>query len=543
MTSVLAVSASAASVGSMTAWAADPTYTITMTSTTGHTYAAFQIFTGDLSETTSGAPAVTTKTLSNIAWGSGVNKTNLIAALKADTTYGGAFTTALSGKTTDAETASAVANQLAAYKENPTAVKALADIIGKHTTGTGTATDTTDTNKIKNLAAGYYLIKDTTTTLPTNATNMTSDTYSDYILEVVSNVEVGAKDSTVESHKTVTETDDTAPTVTAGQKVADYDIGDDIPYELTFKIPSNYGEYSKYYLQFVDEMSKGLTYKTGSATIKYGSNEAVAIADADIVFTDITTGDYNGGKKLQYTISDLKSHDLGTGDTVTINYKAILNSNAEVNSSGNTNKYHTVFSNNPTNAGNPSTDDNPPTTSNTPDDTTVVFTYELVFNKIDDQSTPQPLKGADFKLEKNVEGTWTEVTALHNGTGAINPTKSAVDENTTSFTFHGLDAGKYRLTEIQTPKGYNTIAPIEFTVTATKSGTAVTGLSGTGLTMTPTFDTSDAKLTAAIKNNKGVILPTTGGVGTTIFYIIGGLMISGALVLLIVKKRMSIKEK
>ena len=355
---------------------------------------------------------------------------------------------------------------------------------------------------------------------------------------------IAAKDSTVESHKTVAETDDTTPTVTAGQKVADYDIGDTVPYELTFKLPSNYAEYENYPVTFSDDMCKGLSWN-GSATIYYGAADTTGTA---IAFSSVASTKYTDGLKWSYTTGDLRTTALVAGDVITVKYNAILNSDAEINNAGNDNTYHVTFYSDPnvsTTPGSGDTETPPPPTDDTPDDTTVVFTYELVFNKVDDQATPQALKGADFKLEKNVGGTWTEVTALHTGTGAINPTKSAVDANTTTFTFSGLDAGSYKLTEIQTPTGFNPITPIEFTVVSTKNGTGttVTGLSGTGLTLTETFDASDAKLTATIQNKSGIILPGTGGIGTTIFYVVGVLFIAGGAVLLISKKRMNIKEK
>lgn len=523
MTSVLAVSA-----GSMAMPAfADDTYSITMSSTTGHTYTAYQIFTGDLHEDTNTAP--TTKTLSNVNWGTGVDKTALITALTGDTTYGAAFSTALTGKTTDKEKAEAVAKQLATYTSASDA-KALAKIIGAHL---GTAS-----SGLTGLNAGYYLIKDTTA----QALMPDGETYSDFMLEVVSDVTVAAKDATVESAKTVTETDDTTPTTTAGQEVADYDIGDAVPYELTFTLPSNYADYVNYPITFTDDMCAGLTYNN-DAKIYYGASDTTG---ADITFTSGGTSSYSGTLWTSSAV-DLKSHTpaLSAGDVIKVKYTATLNSNAAVNNVGNPNKYHVTFYSDPnvsTTPGSGDTTTPTPPTNDTPDDTTVVFTYELVFNKVDDQTTPQALTGADFKLEKNVGGTWTDVTALHSGAGAINPTKTGTSSGST-FTFHGLDAGSYKLTEITTPNGYNTIDPIEFTVAATKSDTAVTGLSSTGLTMTPTFDASDAKLVATIQNNKGVTLPSTGGMGTTVFYIVGGLLVAGALVLLIVKKRMNIKEK
>lgn len=527
MTSVLAVSASAAAV---TSFAADPTYTITMQTTTGHTYNAFQIFKGDVSANGTG------KVLSDITWGANVNSDALVAALKNDTTYGTAFTTAIGTETDAKKIAEKVAKQIATYADDGADIKAIAKIIGKYTTGDGTATDG------GSFAGGYYLIKDVTTTLPTDDTNKKSDTISDFLLEVVGNSTPSAKDSTVESHKTVTETDDTTPTTTPGQKFADYDIGDSIPYELTFTLPSNYADYVNYPITFTDDMCAGLSWD-GNAKIYYGASDTTG---ADVTFTSGASS-YTGGAKWTYTTDDLKTvSGLAASDVITVKYSATLDSDAAINNAGNPNKYHVTFYSDPNNSTTPTPpgpgEPTPPTppTGDTPDDTTVVFTYKLVFNKTDGS---KPLKGADFKLEKNIGGTWTEVTAIHTGTDAKNPTKSAVTADTTQFTFSGLDAGEYRLTETKVPTGYNSIDPIEFTVTRTADGKLVTNLASTGLEMTPTFNATDAKLEAEIVNSEGIELPGTGGIGTTIFYIVGSLLVSGALVLFVVRKRMNIKEQ
>ena len=139
-------------------------------------------------------------------------------------------------------------------------------------------------------------------------------------------------------------------------------------------------------------------------------------------------------------------------------------------------------------------------------------------------------------LEKNINGMWTPV----------GPTYTAGTE--TSFAFTGLDDGDYRLTETATPATYNSIDPIEFTVTAehdiTSDNPALTMLSGNVTTGTITFtpNPTDGSLTTNVENKKGPELPKTGGIGTTIFYVVGGILVIGAGILLITKKRMNTKE-
>lgn len=535
MTSAIALSAGMTAV---TSFAADPeTYAITMSTTTGHTYSAYQIFKGDLNETTSGDPAVTTKTLSNIDWGTGVDSAALITALKDDTTYGTAFTAAIGSKTGN-KAAEAVAKQIAEYKDNPTAVKAIAKIIGAHLNGSGTATTT-------EVEAGYYLIKDTTadTAMPQG------NTYSEFMLEVVSDVTVSAKDETVTSDKKVTDVNDSKGESQNNQTSADYDIGDNIPYVLTFTLPSKYAEYSKYPITFTDEMCKGLEFN-GDAKIYYGDSdttgEALAFASEGITSSDA----YNGGKKYTSSIADLKTKKPGltAGTVIRIEYTAKLTSNAVIGSAGNPNKYNVTFANDPTwKPDDDSTTPDTPPTGDTPPSETKVYTYQVVINKTDGTN---PLKGADFDLYKFIKdesgadtyegtkGTWTLITAL--GSGTDKPTKSEVTDDTTTFTFKGLDDGYYKLKETKTPTGYNSIDDYIFEIKATTNGT-VENVTGDPISLAAA--PADGKLEGDVVNHAGVTLPGTGGIGTALFYTAGSLLIAGGATLLITKKRMNAKEK
>ncbi len=563
LASMMAVSTCA--VTSMTA-VADTTYTITMDTTTGHTYTAYQVFTGTLHEDTSTTP--TTKTLSDITWGNGVNSSALVNALTSDSTYGTAFNTALAGKTTDAEKAAAVAAKLATYT-NTSDVKALAKIIAANTTGSGTNSSGTT---IGSLSAGYYLIKDTTA----SSSMPNGNTYSEFMLEVVSDVSVTAKDETVTSDKKVTDANDSTGTTEANKETADYDIGDDVPYVLTFTLPAKYAEYSKYPITFTDDMCAGLTYN-GDAKIYYGESDTTG---ASITLSPVTGTEYTGtpaGQKYTYSITDLKadqaSADTGSalksltaGSVIRIEYTAKLNGNAVVGNAGNPNKYNVTFANDPNwyDDGNGGTQPDNPPTGNTPPVTNTVFTYQLVVNKV--KSDNSALTGADFTLYKFIHstggsdtyndgttdysGTWTSVESLHTGEGSVNPSKTKSPSSGVAdsvFTFSGIDDGVYKLVESTTPDGYNTIEPIIFTVTPAddgkltndESGSETVNLGGVSFTLS----NSNGSLSGNVINNQGTTLPSTGGIGTTIFYVVGGTLAAGAVVLLLTKKRMSINDQ
>lgn len=213
-----------------------------------------------------------------------------------------------------------------------------------------------------------------------------------------------------------------------------------------------------------------------------------------------------------------------------LEYEAKLNTNAVIGAHGNLNTAYLEFSNNPYVEG----------TGKTPDDTAIVFTYQLTVNKkMGDNTTDLP--GTAFKLEKKkANNIWEEVGRTAAGTE-------------TTFEFKGLDDGTYKLTEITTPPGYNTIEPIVFTINADHetSGNPAT-LNEIYITVpadskvTPdefTVGQDAGKLTGVVSTNvvnqAGTQLPTTGGMGTTIFYILGAVVVFGAVVLLVTKKRMS----
>ena len=409
---------------------------------------------------------------------------------------------------------------------------------------------------INNLYPGWYLIKETTDT------KNKDDFTSAFMVKVVGNVEASPKGSKTTLTKKVDDVNDSNASDTNSNSIeqdsADYDIGDDITYTLTATLGADLTDYTSYKLSFVDNMSKGLTYKElVSVTVKHDTESRsidtsnVAVADGSAYAIDGSSA-YSGGTIKTFTITNVldTTFNAVAGDTIIIKYKATLNENAVIGSQGNPNKVYLEYSNNPavgTEVG------------RTPEDINIVFTYKTVFNKVDTDG--KPLTGADFKLEKfisnesgndtynNKKGTWTDVTTLSEGNNKPKKTVgSLTKENVTAtnaqFTFSGLDDGVYRLTETVTPATYNTIDPIIFTITATHDLisddpqlTALTGTDGAQFTMTSNL--SDGSLTANIENKKGNTLPSTGGIGTTVFYVIGGVLVAGAAVVLIAKNKMS----
>ena len=488
-----------------TAFAEETTYSITINnSTAGHTYEAYQIFTGDLATNEAG-----NKVLSNIVWGSGVSE---------------AGQTALGDAAAKAETLKTEAD-----------AKAFAKAVAPYlTTAAGSANTVTDGKYvISGLAAGYYLVKDQDGSLTGD-----NDSYTEYIIQVVGNVTATPKSDVPEVEKKVKDTNDSTGVTSDWQDSADYDIGDSVPFQLKATLADNVSSYTTYKVVFHDTLSKGLTY----------NNDAKVYIDGTETnrFTVTATVNADGTTTLTVSCDDVKDLGAGNSSVITVEYTAKLNENAVLGSVGNPNEVYLEYSNNP----NKSEEGNNET-GETPKDVVIVFTYKTIINKVDSET--KPLTGAAFKLEKLIKGedgaadTWTTVKEF------------AVDGTTTSFTFSGLDDGQYKLTETKTPVGYNTIDPIYFVIEATHDETAdvptlktlnayLTDANGNKQTEMKdgesvnidlgTVDLTAGSITTTVVNKSGSELPSTGGIGTTIFYVLGGVLVLAAVVLLVTKKRM-----
>lgn len=469
----------------------DTTYSITINnSATGHTYEAYQIFTGDLSGTT----------LSNIVWGSGISE---------------------AGKTKLGDAA-----EKAATLKNETDAKAFAKEVAPYLATVAASTSTVTDGKyvISSLAAGYYLVKDQDGSLTGG-----NDSYTEYIVKVVSDTTATPKSDKPTVEKKVKDINNsTDDAMTDWQDSADHDIGDSVPFQLKATLANNVSSYSTYQVIFHDTQSKGLTYNN-DAKVYIDGNETNG-------FTVTPTVNADGTTTLTVSCNDVKALGAGNSSVITVEYTATLNTNAVLGSAGNPNEVYLEYSNNPnkSEAGNNETGE-------TPKDVVIVFTYKTIINKITknpDYGTTDgapeyiTLTGAEFTLEKYDEATkeWKTITAVKNEEG-------------TTFTFTGLDDGKYRLTETKTPAGYNSIDPIEFTVTAAhdieSADPKLTSLSGNATTGELKFtpNTTDGSLSADVVNNAGSTLPETGGMGTTVLYVGGGVLVLAAVVLLIAKRR------
>ena len=464
------------------AFADSATYTITAPATE-HQYEIYQIFTGDLSG----------NILSNVKWG--------------------ANGTGAKGEAVD----STIITELTGV--NTGTDREILNVVEPRANLKSTPVATITNGATYSAVAGYYLIKDK------DGSVTGADTYTTYIVKVVDNVPITPKGSVPSFEKKVKDTNDTDGVTSGWQDSADYDIGDKVPFKLEGTVASNYADYKTYYFAFHDQAEAGLTFDKDSVKVYVDGTE---ITTGYNVVTSTTDGD-----TFEVVFDNLKDITaVKANSKITVEYTATLNDKAVLGNQGNVNKAKLEFSNNPNEEQNGS---GKPKTGETPWDNVIVFTYQVVVNKV--KANGDALTGAEFTLEKLLkDGTKKRVAVETNTEGTI-------------FTFKGLDDGDYILTETKTPATYNTIEPITFTVTADHKITwnseartdILTGLTGSTADGKVTFtaNANKSELTTNVVNQSGATLPGTGGIGTTIFYVIGGLLMAAAAVLLITKKRMN----
>ena len=483
------------------------TYTITIdNSDEDHTYKAYQIFTGDLSG----------NVLSNVELGSGVGT--------------GFLPCTLDGKeyTDAASLAQALTNDnLDAFIEH----------VNNHLATAENSTWNADESKhqIAALEPGYYLIMDDS--VPAG------EAYTKFMVKVVKDITASPKTDKPTHEKKVNEDDKPADDPMKGahgenyNDVADYCIGDTIPFALYSKVP-DLEHFTHYEMIFHDKMSNGLSFDTGSVQVTIGGQQLSAEKDE---YTVVTTTDDDCTFHVE--INELVGKNYAKGAEIRVDFTATLNSDAEIGLPGNTNTSFLEFSNNPNNT----TD-----TTNTVEDEVVVFTYELDITKVDGADEAKTLANAEFVLQ-NAENKYATVDSNGKITGWV-PTKEAAstlksDENG-QIKVIGLDDGTYSLTETKAPEGYNLLAaPIKIDIEATTvnnqeyksiAADALTNLTikvGEGAAE-QAGDLDTGSVSATVENNQGATLPETGGIGTTIFYVAGGMLVLLAVVLLVTKRRM-----
>ena len=493
----------------------------------GHCYDAFQIFTGDVSDD---------NTISNVGWGSSIAHPNeFLAQLTADLTIGGKFETDF--------TAQDVLAVISQWSTSDDYSIAFARCVCNYVYSDGDSTPVIQgvhTGGVKVPKPGYYLIVDTS---PFNEDDF-YHAYNSFLLKVtkaeyVFPINYKVVKPTVEKKVYDNDNNDIS---SAGNNdgwgsSADHAINEKFQFRLIAKLPASkdngraYDYYDKYTVCFNDTLSDGITFdkldKVEIANVDGGNPQVIDAANYTL-----TANDPQSSFKL--SIDDVKTcvPDLNKGATITVTYTAHLNEKAYVNTVGggtdNKNSVYLEYSNNPRIST---------SLDHTPESEVRVYTYQLNNTKYRDDDTPgNELAGAGFrlysgkdcteeqeiKLKKNItDGTYSPYFGTDAG-------DEMISDNKGQFNVKGLDAGTYYLRETKTPDDYSACPDKEIVISATHTEYNV-ALSG--------------DLNNKIINKKagGITLPSTGGIGTTIFYVVGGGLMVAAIVLLVTKKRMENK--
>lgn len=601
-----------------------------------HQYEAYQIFTGNLD-------AAEDK-LSDIKWGNGVDSVGLINELKAtDDTLLASVKTAVAGvDTTDLDAVAKAAETVAKAIEkfastsggNDSAgeIDAFASVVANHlATKAVDFKEKADSDGKAYTATvqgdGYYFIKDTTKNL--DGENG-SDSLSKYLLSVVKNTTIVAKDIGLVPDKSIL--------VAQGQgeqfikvKAGTAAIGDEVTFVVDkIKVPNTKRYEDHFVFVMNDQLPEGMTFmeiksiKIGETTLTKDTNYTVTAKTGEGNYGPYTKPETaaaavtaEGGQAIKVVFNYFKNYVESNnliGEEIVITYTAVVNDDAVYGDTGNENEVTFDFSNDPNHDydGDEFGENDPKGT--TPESKTITFVTALQIFKYtntgaDGSQTKTPLAGAEFEIsgtaynialttgqkyvlssETVVESDTVKVEKDSNGQaipywklkdGSFTKTNpNTVGMNTTqyvnpevtyklvSFTeevrtpeeakitvvsnkegiinVSGLKPGEYTVKETKAPDGYNKI-DTEFKLVIDWDRTAaLDNTNGSGGFSIGSDSTGEWRMTGdgalfqiEILNQSGSLLPSTGGIGTTIFYVVGGILVIGAGILLVAKKRMS----
>lgn len=602
-----------------------------------HSYEAYQIFSGNLD--------AEENKLSDIKWGNGVDSVGLINELKdTDDTLLASVKTAVAGvDTTDSDAVAKAAETVAKAIEkfastsggNDSAgeIDAFASVVANHlATKAADFKEKADSDGKAYTATvqgdGYYFIKDTTKNL--DGENG-SDSLSKYLLSVVKNTTIVAKDIGLVPDKSIL--------VAQGEgeqfiqvKAGTAAIGDEVTFVVDKIMVPNTKRYEDHFVFVMnDQLPEGMTFmeiksiKIGDKTLTKDTNYTVTAKTGNGAYAAYTKPESaaaavtaEGGQAIKVVFNDFKKYVEDNnliGQEIVITYTAVVNDDAVYGDTGNENEVAFDFSNDPNHDydGDEFGENDPKGT--TPESKTITFVTALQIFKYtntgaEGSQTKTPLAGAEFEIsgtaynialttgqkyvlssETVVESDTVKVEKDSNGQaipywelkdGSFTKTNpNTVGMNTTqyvnpevtyklvSFTeevrtpeeakitvvsnkegiinVSGLKPGEYTVKETMAPDGYNKI-DTEFKLViewnrdnALKDDNANGGFSlGRESTEGWTMDTDGALFKIEILNQSGSLLPSTGGIGTTIFYVVGGILVIGAGILLVAKKRMSV---
>lgn len=483
--------------------------------------------------------------------------------------------------------------------------KIVAECLTNKTSGTYNVASGENKATISNLPVGYYLIQDASISSETGADNTGAKTR--YILQLTEkdasiNIKASAptvmkkvQEDSLTAEKTGTVDfagDDEYNPGTGYNDVADYSIGDEVPFKLYGTMPSTLDDYDHYYYKFTDTLDG-----------QFNAPEDVKITIGTTKL-EISRNGTDGGEGVVYTYSgdgncsvtfedgtfvvefkDIKKYTgVDKNTVVTVDYNAVLNETAKIGYEGQLNKVDLTYSNNPNEEYKPWDEngdfsgDEVTDKGTTKEDGVIVFTYGFDINKYENGVVTDKLADAQFAIYYYDAGGAVKYLVVENGLfkGATvdNPTAESnsiwTSTDTDNIVIKGLDAGTYYIKEIAPPDGYNKLTEdVEVVVSSTYTDNTIQdgdksvpiyrqswtySASGNndklamdkisvGYSNNTKYQNGDTLATVDIENKAGSTLPGTGGIGTTIFYLGGGAMAAIGGIYLISKRRMRKSEE
>lgn len=500
-----------------------------------HSFEAFQIFKGDVT-----GNDINDFKISNVQWGKNITQhEDFLKELKQAPIIGELFSDA----TTPQEAVAVISQWSTSDDDSIAFARFVCNYLYSGDVDRGTSISTSgDVVEIPEDGAGYYLVVDTTDF-------STGDSYhacNSFLLKVSKgkfNLPIKPKAEKPTVEKEVHDNDISSAGNNDGWgSSADHAINEKFQFRLIAKLPKSsdraYDYYHEYAVLFNDTLSKGITYDTLDSVV-INSNDHTYDITGDSSKYEVDESHLKNDNSFVVSIPDVKTcvedpeFNLNNGATITVTYTAHLNETAYVNTASsdtkNNNSVYLQYSNNPINTS----------VGQTPESKVCVYTYQLNNTKYRDEvNENNKLEGAGFRLYSNEACTEEQEVKLYKKGNFYYPIKDATDKAQDAvemfsdehgqFNVKGLDAGTYYLKETNPPADYSACADKEIVISATHDVNHVS-LSG--------------NLSTTIINKKagGITLPSTGGIGTTIFYVVGGGLMVAAIVLLVTKKRMENK--